>query len=328
MLDHDLGNRLKKLTNNLDDSNSIVFDYNDYDKVGNRLSMKIDDANAHIYTYDNLYQLINVDYNDGSITSYYYDKLGNRTSVVDGNGVIGYWKMDDNADNTTVVDSSGNGNNGTFNDAGGDPNTSAHHISGKVGGALTFDGDGDYVDIGDNAYLDSPSNSNALTISAWVYPKTVSGIHGVVSKWAQNNRAYLLQLNSNRVEFALGYNSGGSYNSLSAAANLQTNNWYHIAGVYNGSNMIVYVDGIFVDGTSWSTAPSSTSAKVHIGDLEYSTARRYFNGTIDDVMIFNRALIEEEISALYNVPGYDKAGSLTTDKDGYEYEYDYENRIV
>ena len=82
--EYDLGNRLKKLTNNLSSSNSIVFDYNDYDKVGNRLSMKVDDANAHEYTYDCLYQLTDVNYNDGNIMSYFYDKLGSRTSVVNG----------------------------------------------------------------------------------------------------------------------------------------------------------------------------------------------------------------------------------------------------
>ena len=82
--EYDLNNRLTKLTNNLDDTNSIIFDYSNYDKVGNRKSCKIDDADAHVYTYDNLYQLTEVDYNDGSSTTYYYDSLGNRTSVVDG----------------------------------------------------------------------------------------------------------------------------------------------------------------------------------------------------------------------------------------------------
>ena len=82
--EYDLGNRLEKLTNNLDDSNSIVFDYNNYDNVGNRLSCKIDDANTQVYTYDNLYQLIYVDYNDGNTTNYYYDSRGNRTKVTDG----------------------------------------------------------------------------------------------------------------------------------------------------------------------------------------------------------------------------------------------------
>lgn len=81
--EYDIANRLTKLTNNVNDVN-ITFLYADYDKVGNRLSCKIDDANSHVYTYDNLYQLIFVDYNDGNSTDYYYDALGNRTQVVNG----------------------------------------------------------------------------------------------------------------------------------------------------------------------------------------------------------------------------------------------------
>jgi RHS repeat-associated protein len=83
--EYDIGNRLKRLTNNLTGSNSIVFDYNDYDKVGNRLSMKVDDANAHEYTYDSLYQITDVNYNNGiNNISYLYDRLGNRMSVENG----------------------------------------------------------------------------------------------------------------------------------------------------------------------------------------------------------------------------------------------------
>ena len=80
---YDLANRLKLLANHIDDTNSIVFDYNDYDAVGNRLSLKIDDANEQTFIYDNLYHLITVDYNDGNMVDYYYDPVGNRTSVVD-----------------------------------------------------------------------------------------------------------------------------------------------------------------------------------------------------------------------------------------------------
>ena len=58
---------------------------------------------------------------------------------------VGHWKMNDNAANTDVLDGSGNGHNGTFNDATGNPNTSAHHIVGKIDGALIFDGTNDYV---------------------------------------------------------------------------------------------------------------------------------------------------------------------------------------
>jgi RHS repeat-associated protein len=81
--EYDMASRLTKLTNNIDVSNSITFEYASYDKVGNRLSMKVADANAHVYEYDNLYRLIFVDYNDvnTTATSYGYDMLGNRTDV-------------------------------------------------------------------------------------------------------------------------------------------------------------------------------------------------------------------------------------------------------
>jgi len=81
---YDICNRLMKITNNFSVGGSLVYDYNNYDKVGNRLSMKVNDANAYIYQYDNLYQLTFVDYNNGASTTYDYDRLGNRTLVTNG----------------------------------------------------------------------------------------------------------------------------------------------------------------------------------------------------------------------------------------------------
>ncbi len=77
----DIDDKLEAITNNIDETNSIEVTYDKYDKVGNRLSMQIDDANAQVYQYDKLYQLTFVDYNDGNWIGYYYDALGNRTDV-------------------------------------------------------------------------------------------------------------------------------------------------------------------------------------------------------------------------------------------------------
>ena len=74
------------MTNNFA-SGSAITAYDSYDDVGNRLSMKVGDANTHAYNYDNLYQLTAVDYNDGNNTSYVYDELGNRKSIDDGTEV-------------------------------------------------------------------------------------------------------------------------------------------------------------------------------------------------------------------------------------------------
>ncbi len=82
--EYDIANQLTELTNNVKiggQADTIKFTYDDYDKVGNRMSMQIDDADAHVYTYDELYQLTAVDYNDGNSTSYSYDNLGNRVNM-------------------------------------------------------------------------------------------------------------------------------------------------------------------------------------------------------------------------------------------------------
>jgi RHS repeat-associated protein len=78
---YDIANQLKRLTNNITNTEMIDFNYANYDKTGNRLSMKVSDANTQVYSYDKLYQLMAVDYNNGSSTTYDYDKLGNRTSA-------------------------------------------------------------------------------------------------------------------------------------------------------------------------------------------------------------------------------------------------------
>jgi len=87
--EYDLASRLTKLTNNIDDMNSLAFAYDHHDKVGNRLSLKIDDANEQVFTYDSVYRLSFVDYNDGNDTHFYYDALGNRHRTLNG-GTVAY----------------------------------------------------------------------------------------------------------------------------------------------------------------------------------------------------------------------------------------------
>jgi RHS repeat-associated protein len=84
--EYDIADKLRKITNNVNDIN-IVYAYNNYDEIGNCLSLQIDDANAFVFDYDELYRLVLADYNDGYWMNYYYDELGNRTSTYDGTTV-------------------------------------------------------------------------------------------------------------------------------------------------------------------------------------------------------------------------------------------------
>ena len=82
-LRYDIANHVKDVNNNFGTNGSIVFEYTDYDKVGNRKNMVVD-GNEDSYAYDKLYQLTDVDYYGGSGMTYGYDKLGNRTSTING----------------------------------------------------------------------------------------------------------------------------------------------------------------------------------------------------------------------------------------------------
>jgi len=84
-----------------------------------------------------------------------------------------------------------------------------------------------------------------------------------------------------------------------------------------------------LDQNNLTTDAYSNDAITKIG-CRISTSDSAFNGLIDDVMVFNRTLSGDEIQTLFNFGNlsYDAAGNLTQDQRGYEYEYDYENRIV
>jgi len=109
------------------------------------------------------------------------------------------------------------------------------------------------------------------------------------------------------------------------------NTWYHVVGVFDraGDKGYVYVDGVKEGEASMTTDPYSNDATTKIG-CRSSTSDYAFNGLIDDVMLFDRTLSGDEIQTLFNFGNlsYDAAGNLTQDQRGYEYKYDYENRIV
>ncbi|MCZ7358032.1 MAG: DUF2341 domain-containing protein [Candidatus Methanoperedens sp.] len=81
---------------------------------------------------------------------------------------------------------------------------------------------------------------------------------------------------------------------------IQTKGWHHVTGTYNGTNLVLYVDGIPVSTANASGTIAASDVPLTIG----SVLNSYFNGTIDEVRIYNRALNADEVSDLYNNYGY------------------------
>ncbi|MEM5811775.1 MAG: LamG domain-containing protein [Candidatus Aenigmatarchaeota archaeon] len=176
-------------------------------------------------------------------------------------------------------------------------------VDGKYGEALSFDGIDDYVEVADSESL---KGMNELTIMAWIYGKSFKQYSGIVEKWAYNSQqhylfGYFTEGSSTKLgKFTLFVSQQltvGASDSIVSYTNLDLNRWYHIAGVFKGGQFLkTYVNGVLDNSKSTTIAYIASGTKpVRIGRY----FAYYFDGLIDEVRIYNRALSEEEIKILY-----------------------------
>ena len=193
-------------------------------------------------------------------------------------GAVAYWSFDD-ASGTIASDSSGNGNNGTLING-------PVWTAGKFGGALTLDGINDYVNVGNPASLRIVGN---LSICGWVYPKRGGFI---MAKSNGGNRDYgIYYSSSNNLQFAY---SNLFINSLPLTVPLNT--WTHFCVVANGQNVSFTINNASVVK---SNAIIVNNNRTLVFGKDGSSDNYRFNGTLDEIRIFNRALTPAEISDLY-----------------------------
>jgi hypothetical protein len=212
------------------------------------------------------------------------------------NKPVAQWKLDD-GEGTTAVDSSGNGLDGTLN---GDP----LWIEGMVDGALGLDGVDDYVDCGNPAALDFGTGD--FTISAWINMTAIE--RGTVyAKGGDNSggiRYTLAMGEGNDNKMTLTTDDDSTKRQAKGETIVNDGNWHHVVGMRYGNTSLVYVDGVLdgsidlpegYDLSGTSQANALVGAITDARDATGATLEKFFNGTIDDVHIYDWALSEAEI---------------------------------
>ena len=202
-------------------------------------------------------------------------------------GLIGWWKFDETG-GTIAEDSSDNDNNGTL--VGG---PQWQPSGGKVGSALKFDGVDDYVDTGYAA------NLSTWTVAVWVKSPTAPSSENQ-SGPVHREKNYQINWNHMMDNFrgAAGVQIEGTWYPASFG-NLQADTWYHLAATYDGYNLKAYRDGVLITNNSDpSGLPDAEGETLKFG--RHVLTEDYFSGTVDDVRIYNYALSDGEITALYN----------------------------
>lgn len=237
-----------------------------------------------------------------------------------GSNLMGFWQFNEAAGTVSgaTSDISGQGNHGTLNNFAA-PNGIVG--SGRFGNALRLDGTNDYVSRGSTAL----PTGNIATAEAWIYPMayadaTYNGIVSWGSRSCTGLAAALSIQNNGRPSMATWCND--FVPPTAAAATL--NAWNHIAVVLSGTSVTLYMNGQPVSGTLTNT-PNIQTGNLSIGALDYPG--RYFNGLIDEVRIYNRALSASEIASRYAsadpvlVPGAEEQAACFAFVNSYEGPY-------
>ncbi len=222
-----------------------------------------------------------------------YDLSGTSSGTVtlhSATSQIAWWKLDETS-GTTASDSSGDNLVATVV---GSPIWNTY---GYLQGGLTLNGSSQYAYASNNVAFDLTTGA-AMTISAWVLP----GSFGTTSVYPilAHGTAYELSLAGGTTSKGVAFTVNGvTVNPSSNQTTLLGNgSWHLITATLSGGAATLYIDGTAVGTATGINLPATDTGTLYLG----RDSTNYFNGTLDDVRMYSRALAASEVAALYNVP--------------------------
>ncbi len=237
--------------------------------------------------------------------------LGSPNTVSLANGLVGYWPLDGATTNwtsNTTRDLSGNGNTGTLVSM----STTSSPVAGKIGQAFKLTHNDDYIDLG------TPSSLNfdrvtPFSMSVW-FKTIAAGNQAFIIKAPEQSpyTGYWFQIYGGNVVMDLVNGAEPSEQGLGIYTDATFNDgkWHHAVATYDGSSNLsgehIYIDGVAVATTQYDSETTLTgsvanSYPVRIGADGLNPPSDDFNGLLDDIRIYNRALSATEIKQLYNL---------------------------
>jgi hypothetical protein len=226
-------------------------------------------------------------------------------------GLVGYWPFNGNAN-----DESGNGNNGTVNGA-----TLTTDRFGNAGKAYSFssNGEGNSVIIANSTSLNFVGD---MSFSSWVKTGTIVSSATWLMKYQENMNGYsaslstIFQSNATLARWDIGNgqtNQNGKQYTATLGLSIIDDKWHHVAGTFTGNYQKIFVDGVLIDSNFTNQSGTGiNSSPLVFGKDSFFGNDRNFNGLIDDLAIYNRALSAAEVQQLYSANTYAWSTGETT----------------
>jgi hypothetical protein len=232
--------------------------------------------------------------------SFATETMAQVPNYVPTNGLVGWWPFNGNAN-----DESGTGNNGTVNGA-----TLTTDRFGNLNKAYFFDGIDDFIEI----LFHSSLNSSNGSISAWIKSNGIlTNNQNLIYGQGQGRPTICVNSNNNhkaRLQWhqQLSGNPSG-WAMVTSSSNVDNSQWQQIVGVYDTQNLKIFINGV-LEATYSSPLNqwNCSQYNYHIGAFNATSIAcggslgisQAFNGIIDDIGAWNRALTQQEITDLYN----------------------------
>lgn len=209
------------------------------------------------------------------------------TSLYNDANLVAYYRLSDTSDSKGSYTLTNN-NSVAFN-------------QGKFGNGADFGSSNTTKWLGNSSF----TRPSLMTVSAWVKPTATSGlamyaVGGDDAAIGKNERSFQLVIldSTNQARFLV-FTNNSTFAYVVSTSSVIDGNWHHIAGTYDGSNVKLYIDGVY-QGASALSGTVNAGTNIGIGrasDIGDNTPN--YSGMIDDVAIFSRALSASEVASLY-----------------------------
>jgi len=266
-----------------------------------------DDLTLALTTSGNGFPFVEV-ISDGK--QWYVIKKADNVEPIGSGNLVGYWKFDETS-GTSAGDSSSNSNEGTLN---GGFTFSGNGTIGKIGRALNLDGIDDYVSWPSGTFVALLEGASQISFSMWIKPETSSSTafdDVVMSSGIDGNLFNLFWCNvegaSNNILVGGRSRSSDSFQSVTSSDTITLGEWAHVIGILDFANdkVRIWVNGNLNEGSV--TFGSSTILNDgtpgntdEIGNHRQDTGNVPYDGSVDDIHIYNRGLTATEVKALYD----------------------------
>lgn len=204
------------------------------------------------------------------------------------NGLIAHFPFNGNAQ-----DQSGNSNHGTVYGA-----SLVSDRKGHVNKAYSFNGINSYIEIPNSPGLNLTGD---ISISAWINCTDLSQSQRIFDKTTvSNSDAFMLDIHpANQLRFIVANPPAGANPPQSNAVLNQNNTWYHVVAAYDGSKVSFFVNGAKINDFPITGTSTINNNPIRIG-ANSNLNGTWFNGKIDDIRLYNRAINADEVLLLYN----------------------------